>query len=426
MADQHPHQGRRQHFHRGRRGHDRRGGGERRPSPQPQNGGGGHESQPEQADVDQIVREIKSRISQRHGIDLSAQQIQELAARRLEAILDPRTVKPGLLDQLRKAAGAPADISPSEPPDAFTFEDHTIYDTHNGLLRFLRKLFNPLLKLFFNPNPIAAALNAQAKVNREAARRESERERTQAEWNALHYTVLQRLVTEVSRVSLEMQSLALRVESLSTRADYAERRIRSMEAMPPPPAVPSRSFDTPAATTGASAPRPGGDSNSSGGSTTSGSGSAAAEGSSEGSRRRRRRRRGRRGPGTGGETATPGAALAATQADVSEGDDDAFDEGPEGDAGDGFETSDAAALPEAVAPDPIAPAPEPATETFASAPAAPEPVVHEPAPFEAAAPPALEEPATAPAVTAPEPAAHPADPPAPPDAPPVTDDPPRT
>src|SRR5689334_15179226 len=275
-ADQHPHQGRRQHFHRGQRRHERRGGNERRPSPQPQ--GGGQESQPEQADVDQIVREIKARISQRHGIDLSTQQIQELAARRLEAILDPRTVKPGLLDQLRKAAGAPADIAPAEPPDAFTFEDHTIYDTHNGLLRFLRQLFNPLLKLFFNPNPIAAALNAQAKVNREAARRESERERTQAEWNALHYTLLQRLVTEVSRVSLEMQSLALRVESLATRADFAERRIRGLEALPaPPPAVPSRTFDTPAPSSSGAAPRPGNES--------AGQGT---EGSSEGSRRRRR------------------------------------------------------------------------------------------------------------------------------------------
>ena len=102
------------------RGQDRRGSGERRPSPQPQ--GGGADSQPEQVDVDQIIKDIKARISQRHGIDLSAQQIQELAARRLEAILDPRTVKPGLLDQLRKAAGAPADIAPAEPPEAFTFE----------------------------------------------------------------------------------------------------------------------------------------------------------------------------------------------------------------------------------------------------------------------------------------------------------------
>ena len=155
-------------------------------------------------------------------------------------------MKPGLLDQLRKAAGAPADLAPAEPADAYTFEDHTIYDTHNGLLRFLRKLLAPVLKLFFNPNPIAAALNAQVRVNREAARREAERERTQAEWNALHYTVLQRLVTEVSRVSIEMQSLALRLESLTTRADFTERRIRGLEAPPAAPPSPARTFDTPA------------------------------------------------------------------------------------------------------------------------------------------------------------------------------------
>ena len=129
-----------------------------------------------------------------------------------------------------------ASPAPASPADAYTFEDHTIYDTHNGLLRFLRKLLAPVLKLFFNPNPIAAALNAQVRVNREASRREAERERTQAVWNALHYIVLQRLVTEVSRVSLEMQSLSLRVESLATRADFAERRIRGLEAPPTAPA----------------------------------------------------------------------------------------------------------------------------------------------------------------------------------------------
>ena len=58
------------------------------------------------------MREIRSRISERHGIDLTHQQIQELAARRLEAILDPRTIKPSLMDELRRAAGLPADAAP--------------------------------------------------------------------------------------------------------------------------------------------------------------------------------------------------------------------------------------------------------------------------------------------------------------------------
>ena len=117
-------------------------------------------------------------------------------------------IKPSLLEQLRKSAGAPANIAPVEPPAGYEFEDHTIFDTHNGLLRGIRKLLNPLLKLFFNPNPIAHALNTQAKLNKDAAKREQERERTQAEWNALHYTLVERLVTELSRTSIEAQSLA--------------------------------------------------------------------------------------------------------------------------------------------------------------------------------------------------------------------------
>ena len=94
-------QGRRGHFHRGRRGPDRRGL-ERRGTPAEA------VSRPERndrVDVEQIMREIRGRISQRSGIDLSNQQIQELAARRLEAILDPRGLKPELLDQLRRSAG---------------------------------------------------------------------------------------------------------------------------------------------------------------------------------------------------------------------------------------------------------------------------------------------------------------------------------
>ena len=88
------HERRRGHFHRGRRGPDRRGT-ERRTQPQQVQGGR------DQVDVEQIMREIRARIAQRQGIDLSNQQIQDLAARRLESILDPRAIKPSLLEGLR-------------------------------------------------------------------------------------------------------------------------------------------------------------------------------------------------------------------------------------------------------------------------------------------------------------------------------------
>jgi hypothetical protein len=353
-TDQHPQSGRRQHFHRGRRGHDRRG--DRRSPPPPQSQGQSQEpGSGEHADVDQIIKEIKARISQRHGIDLSAQQIQELAARRLEAILDPRTIKPGLLEQLRRAAGGAADLAPAEPPDAYTFEDHTIYDTHNGLLRFIRRLFAPILKLFFNPNPIASALNAQVKVNRDAARRESERERTQAEWNSLHYTLLQRIVTEVSRVSLEMQSLSLRVESLATRVDFTERRIRGLETTPAPPPA-QRTFDQPAASgpTSPASPPP-----RASGETTS------PDTQSDGARRKRRRRRGRRGSVPGGDAIGGGPSAPQSSSEPIEADDDGYDDAPE--AGEAQDAPEPAA---SVAP--AAPADE-RPPTAAAAPPPPEP-----------------------------------------------------
>lgn len=315
MPSEQNQQGRRPYYHRGRRGPDRRGP-DRRNVPAPETAGR------ENVDVEQIMREIRARIAQRHGIELTSQQIQELAARRLEAILDPRTVKPSLLEQLRKSASTPLDTVPAEATPSYVFEDRTIYESHNGFLRFIRRLLNPLLKLFFNPNPIAHALNTQTRLNAEAAARDAERDRRQAEWNALHYEILQRLVTETARVSIEIQSLAMRVESLGARVDFNDRRVRTIEAQPQAqpgsrPPRPQESRPAPPAPPPVPADE---------GTTESRPAEAAPVG--EGSRRRRRRRRGRRGGGAA-ETAAGGEALAALQS---------------GDPGDGTEPDDEDAL----------------------------------------------------------------------------------
>ncbi len=293
MVDQNQGQ-RRGHFHRGRRGSDRRGIDRRSQQPPPQERGGGN-----QVDVEQIMREIRGRIAQRQGIDLSNQQIQDLAARRLESILDPRAIKPSLLDALRRSAGAQAQRAaekiPNEP--AFSFEDTTIYDSHRGLMRFIRRMLNPLLKLFFNPNPLIRALHIQAKLNVEAAERNAERDRRQTEWNALHYEIVQRLVTEVSRATLELQALSLRVESLDAKVEFNEGRVRGIEGSVHrgrPQVVPGRPEPSVV-----SAPAPEAEPASAEARV-----AAPVEGpqTSESARRRRRRRRGRRsgmGPGEG-------------------------------------------------------------------------------------------------------------------------------
>jgi hypothetical protein len=267
------------------------------------------------------MREIRARIAQRHGIDLSQQQIQELAARRLEAILDPRTVKPSLLEQLRKSAGDTIEPGTGATP-LYTFEDSTLYESHNGFLRFIRRLLNPVLKLFFNPNPLIQALNTQARLNAELAKREEERDRRQAEWNALHYTLLQRVVLEISRTSIDAQNLAARVEALGTRVDFADRRVRVLEGAPAPVVTPRLSEPLPHA----SGHPPAAQSSSPVNRPAVGAEGAAADGSGDGTRKRRRRRRGRRSgvPGEGAPATTESGGRGSVDgADGPDGDDDA-------------------------------------------------------------------------------------------------------
>ena len=142
---------RRGHFNRSRRGPERRGNERRTPPPQaPEHTGRDH------VDVEQIMREIRSRISDKHGIDLTTQQIQELAARRLEAILDPRAIKPSLMDELRRAAGLPADTAPSETEGDDAVTEAALYASQSGFLNSIRRLFSLL-----NPKAIIEALNTQ-------------------------------------------------------------------------------------------------------------------------------------------------------------------------------------------------------------------------------------------------------------------------
>src|SRR5688572_19763779 len=290
MAMDHNPSGRRPHYHRGRRGTDRRGSDRRTPQSAEQ----GARPSADQVDVDQIMREIRNRISQRHGIELSTQQIQDLAARRLEAILEPRNINPTLLEQLRKGAAAPPDPLPPGTDTADSFADDAIY-AGSPVVRFFRRLFNPLLKLLFNPAPVVSALQAQGRLNRAAAARATELERRQTEWNALHYQIVQRLVTEVSRASIETQALSQRVEALAARVDFNDRRVRALESPSPPPRSPRPEETVPATATASTAAGPPETAH-----TTNSSAPA-----TEAPRRRRRRRRGRRG-------SIPGADSSAT------------------------------------------------------------------------------------------------------------------
>ena len=295
------------------------------------------------------MREIRTRIAQRSGIELSNQQIQELAARRLEAILDPRGLKPELLDQLRRSAGdrsVSVDVVPAGSAQSYPFDEAALYDSPNPLLRFIRKLLQPLLRMMFNPTPIAHALALQSRLNGEIAAREAERDRRQAEWNALHYEILQRLALEVSRGSIDSQNLLLRVESLAAKVDFNERRVRSMEGAqvrvrPQEPVQPVQGVSTAAPENLPASPQ------------------IAAAQPGEPGRRRRRRRRGRRGPAMN-VPAEAGANASSAQAVMEPDDGDTENDFDDEAAPEPFNATEPAAVSEQIAASPmVAPSPEP-------------------------------------------------------------------
>ena len=87
-------------------------------------------------DVEQIMRQIRSRIREKRGVDYTEDEIRELARVKLEKFLDPTGVRSDLLQQFRKAKAQ------QEAPPNFKFEDSTVYDTHRGFIRWLRKILN--------------------------------------------------------------------------------------------------------------------------------------------------------------------------------------------------------------------------------------------------------------------------------------------
>jgi len=333
----------------------------------------------ESVDVEQIMKQIRQRILEKRGADYTEEEIRELASVRLEKFLDPNNLRSDLLEQFRKSRPAGA----SEPPvitPPYTAEQTDIFATHRGAVRFMRKLFAPLLKLMFNANTLHQVLHTQAQFNvdllKREARRKIEFDRSRAEWNSLYYEVLHNLVLETTRMGIEVQNMRMKIESLSSRLDFSERRVRALEGVvqyrPEVVRVAERRDDrdedhAPAVPASAGA-------GSVEGFVPAGAGNQPAQGDGS-ARRKRRRRRGRRG-GTQGALGAPGAYGAGAQgAQGAQGagpqDTDGFEAGEDGgDDGDEFENGEELSASGGFeVPEPVE---EPSAAPEAPAPQAPE------------------------------------------------------
>jgi len=231
--------------------------------------------------VEQIMEQIRARIREKRGVDYTEQQIRELAAVKLEKFLDPKGVRSDLLQQFRRAQP----IYTPPVPGNYAIGEQTLYESHRAPLRWIRRLLRPVLKLFFNPNPLIQALYIQSQLNTTSAQRETARD----QFDQLHYEVMHNLVIETTRMGIEIKNLKMRVESLTSRLEFNERRARALESVvayepvtgdrireAPPPAVAAASEIAAPAQEPAAVPP---------------------EGPGQRSRRRRRRR-GRRGGGS--------------------------------------------------------------------------------------------------------------------------------
>ncbi|MBM3751465.1 MAG: hypothetical protein FJW21_09850 [Acidimicrobiia bacterium] len=279
-------------------------------------------------DVEAIMRQIRARIREKRGVDYTEADVQALASAKLEQFLDPKGVRSDLVEQFRRKRTV------SAAPPNYSFEDSTIYDTHRGLLRTIRRLLNPILKLFMNPQPIGAALHIQAKVNEEFHRRFRIRE----EMDPLYYELVHNLALEVTRLGIEVHNLKMRAESLSSRMDFDERRGRALESVvqyrPPqrqqPPAQrPPQAAAAAALPASAAGVAPGADVSSGDAPVPSTEGSAAGDAERRRRRRRRRRRPGQNMAEQGGAPNAGAPEDAETSEWVAEGGADSPDAGPD-------------------------------------------------------------------------------------------------
>ncbi len=310
-------------------------------------------------DVEQIMRQIRARIREKRGADYTEQEIRELASVKLEKFLDPRGVRSNLVEDFRRNR----QLSPAPEKLEAQFEPITIRGSHRSALESIRKMLQPIVKLFINPTTIiydinqafqklAAMPTVQNRINEDFHRRFRQRE----EMDPLYYEVIHNLVVELTRLSIENNNLKMRVESLSSRMDFDERRARALESVVQyKPAPKPTQGDRPQP-----APKPQSDGQTAapaaGGNTGSGNGQPATvdpvragieprDQGERGERRRRRRRRRRSGQNLanqGAPNADQNAAQGATSAGAETGgdydgpdDDGSGDDGPEETPGQG-------------------------------------------------------------------------------------------
>ena len=176
----------------------------------------------EGVDVEQIMRQIRARIRDKRGVDYTEQQIHELATAKLERFLDPKGVRSDLLESYRQHR-----VASIAAPPSYHMKEEGLLDSDKPVVRFIRRLLSPLLKMFFNVNAVNHALHTQVAINNHWMHVQTTRDHQEL----LAYEVMHNLVLETTRLGIDVKNMKMRVESISSRLEFNERRARALEAV---------------------------------------------------------------------------------------------------------------------------------------------------------------------------------------------------
>ena len=158
-------------------------------------------------DVARIRRAILDRIEAKKDDLYSEEELQALAGRGLEAVLEAGELRGELLEEFRARDGQ----------WNYSFDTSAIYGSSRGAagraLEAIRRILRPIQKLFWNVSPLISALSRQSDLNR------------------YYVHLLHNLVLEMSRLNLELQELRNRNLQLSGRVEMLARREKMLEEM---------------------------------------------------------------------------------------------------------------------------------------------------------------------------------------------------
>ena len=159
-------------------------------------------------DVEAVMAQIRERIAEkkRRGL-LTDEEVREIAERPLHPVLDAHEFRSRLL----------AELLADRERWAYSFSPAHVYGSSRGgagrLLETVRRLLNPVQKLFWNPTPMISALSRQADLNQS------------------YVHLIHNLAEELTRVNLDVQDLRNRVLQLQGRLELHARREKALEAL---------------------------------------------------------------------------------------------------------------------------------------------------------------------------------------------------